>query len=88
MCGGVHGLPRADILAAQNKALGAVFKYEENIGKVVKEARETGSWEGAREKFEELTMDLAKKVGAIFSEDRLGEWEEKYRPIVERILSL
>jgi len=78
----------ADILAAQNEALGAVFKYEENISKVVKEARESGSWEGVREKFEELVMDLAKKIGAIFSEDRMGEWEEKYRPIVERILSL
>jgi len=78
----------ADMLAAQNKALGAVFKYDENINKVVNEARESGTWEGVREKFEELIMDLAEKIGAIFSEKQMGEWEKKYGPIIERILSL
>lgn len=78
----------ADMLAAQNKALGAVFKYEENVNNVMKGARESGSWEGVRDKFEELIMDLAEKVGAIFSEGQMNDWQEKYGPIVERILSM
>jgi len=78
----------ADILAAQQKALGSVFEYQENVNKVVNEARESGSWDGMQEKFSQLTMKLAEKVSAIFSEKQMSEWEEKYRPFFERILSL
>ncbi len=78
----------ADILAAQQKALASVFDYQENVNKAVQEARESGSWEEVREKFSELTMKLAEKVSAIFSEKQMSEWEEKYRPFFERILSL
>lgn len=78
----------ADMLAAQNEALTSLFKYQENVNKAVNEARESGSWEGLREKFSELTMKLAEKVSAIFSEKQMSEWEEKYGPLFERILSL
>ncbi len=78
----------ADMLAAQNEALASVFKYQENVNKAVNEARESGSWEGMQEKFSELTMKLAEKVSAIFSDKQTSKWEEKYRPFFERILSL
>ncbi len=78
----------ADMLAAQNEALTSLFKYQENVNAAVKKAREDNSWEGAREKFSELTMKLAEKVSAIFSEKQMSKWEEKYGPLFERILSL
>jgi len=78
----------ADILATQNEALASVFEYQENVNKAVNEAREDNAWEDLREKFSELTMKLAEKVSAIFSEEQMSEWEEKYGPLFERILSL
>jgi hypothetical protein len=77
----------ADILAAQEKALASVFDYQASVNKVVKEASDAGSWEGIREKFTALTGELFKKISAIFSEKQLGEWQEKYRPVFEPMLS-
>jgi hypothetical protein len=77
----------ADVLAVQQKALASVFEYQESVNKAVNEARESGSWEGMRDKFSELTMKLQENAVAIFSQKQISEWAEKYGPIFERFLS-
>ncbi len=77
----------ADILAAQTKALTAAFKYEGTAIKAMKEARESGSWEGMREKLKAPVVELEKQAASIYSEQQLKEWQEKYGWFFERILS-
>jgi hypothetical protein len=77
----------ADILAAHNKSLTALFKYEEAGIKAMKEARESGSWEGMREKLRAPLVELGKQAASIYSEQQLNEWKEKYGWFFERILS-
>ena len=77
----------ADILAAQNKAVGSLLKYEQVFNKVLREAQETGTYEGVQEKLEGPTGELMKGASAIYSEKQLAEWEEKYGWLFERILS-
>lgn len=69
----------ADILATQRKALTSLFKYQESVNKVIKEAREAGSFEGVREKFAPLARELAGSLSAIFSQEQMNAWKEKYR---------
>lgn len=77
----------ADVLSAQREALGALFKYQENVNKAVREARESGSWEGMRDKFLQLLEGLAERASAIYSQKKNAEWQQKYGPIFERLLS-
>ncbi len=77
----------ADVLASQTKTLAALFKYEEGVGKVMKETRETGSWEGVREKLRPLVVELGKQATLIYSQDQMNEWGQKYGWFFERILS-
>lgn len=77
----------ADILAAQNKAVGSLLKYEQVFNKVLREAQETGTYEGVPEKLEGPTRELMSGASAIYSEGQLAEWEEKYGWLFERILS-
>jgi hypothetical protein len=77
----------ADLLAAQQEALAAVFDYQASVNEVMEKARESGSFEGTREKFSELTMALGKKASEIFSESQINKWKEKYGPIFERFTS-
>jgi len=77
----------ADILAAQNKAVSGVLKYQQVFSKALREAREAGSYEGVQEKLEGPTGELMKGASAIYSEEQLAEWEEKYGWLFERILS-
>lgn len=77
----------ADILAAQNKAMTALFKYEETSVKAMKDARESGSWEGIREKLSPAVMELGKQASSVYSEQQLNEWKEKYGWFFDRILS-
>jgi len=77
----------ADILAAQNKALTAMFKYEGATIKAMKEARESGSWEGIREKLKAPVLELEKQATSIYSKEQLQEWQKKYGWFFERILS-
>jgi hypothetical protein len=68
----------SDILAAQTKALASVFKYQEGVNKVIEDAQEAGSWEGVREKFAALGKEFASTLSAIFSEQQMAAWKEKY----------
>jgi len=77
----------ADILAAQNKAVSGVLKYQQVFDKVLREARKAGSYEGVQEKLEDPTRELVRGASAIYSEEQLAEWEEKYGWLFERILS-
>jgi len=77
----------ADILAAQRKAIAAVLEYQKGVNKVIKEARESGAWEGMREKMRPITVELGKQATLIYSEQQLLEWQEKYGWFFERILS-
>lgn len=77
----------SDILAAQNKAMTAVFQYEQTSVKAMKEARESGSWEGMRENLRPAVMELGKQASSVYSEQQLNEWKEKYGWFFERILS-
>ncbi|MDP2898585.1 MAG: hypothetical protein Q8Q12_18765 [bacterium] len=77
----------ADILTAQTKALTALFKYEEVGIKAMKEARESGSWEGMREKLRPAVVELGKQASSIYSQQQLNEWKEKYGWFFDRILS-
>ncbi len=77
----------ADILAAQDKALSAVFKYEEASLKAMKKAREAGSWEGLGEILRPAIIELAGKATSIYSGQQVSEWQEKYGWFFERFLS-
>lgn len=77
----------ADVLAAHNKALSAVFQYEQASIKAMKEARESGSWEGMREKLRPAVVELGKQATSVFSEQQLNQWKEKYGWFFERIVS-
>jgi hypothetical protein len=77
----------ADILAVQTKALAAVFNYQKASNAVMREARETRSWEGTREKLRAPTFELERQAGQIYSEQQLNEFQEKYGWFFERILS-
>jgi len=73
----------ADVLAAQRKALAAVLDYQTAVNKILKEAREAGSFEGTREKFTALFTELGEKASAIYSEQQLDEWRQKYGWLLE-----
>jgi hypothetical protein len=77
----------ADILAAQRKAIAGVLEYQKGVNKVIEEARESGAWEGVREKMKPLVVELGKQATLIYSEQQLAEWQEKYGWFFERILS-
>ena len=77
----------ADIVAVQDKAVGSVLKYRQSFNRVMKEAREAGSYEGLDEKLEGPHEELMRKVIALYSEEQLTEWEKKYGWFFERIPS-
>jgi len=77
----------ADILAAQNKAIASVLEYQEAFTKALKEAYEAGTYDGVQEKLENPTRELLTKASAMYSEQQLAEWEEKYGWLFEMILS-
>ncbi len=77
----------ADVLAVQDKAVGGLLQYQEVFNKAFQEAREAGSFEGVREKLEAPTQELRKGASAIYSEEQIGKWQEKYGWFFERMLS-
>ncbi len=77
----------ADTLAAENKSVAAILKYQATFGKVMREAFEAGSFDGVQEKLRPPTVELGKQATLIWSEQQLAEWQEKYGWFFERILS-
>jgi len=60
------------------KAVIAVMENNKEQAKLFAEARESGSFEGVREKMQPLTEALNKKLSAILSEEQMATWKEKY----------
>jgi hypothetical protein len=60
------------------KAILVVLENNRDLGKAFNEARESGSWEGIREKMQELREALDKELSEILSEKQMAEWKEKY----------
>jgi hypothetical protein len=77
----------ADIMAAQHKAMAGLFAYQENVSKAMSEARESGSWEGMRDKFGAFLMEFAKKLAEVYSQNQMSEWQAKYAPVFERLFT-
>lgn len=77
----------ADTLAAQNKSVSSILKYQAAFGKIMREAFEAGSFDGVQEKLRLPTVELGKQATLIWSEQQLAEWEEKYGWFFDRILS-
>ena len=77
----------ADTLAAENKSVAAILKYQAVFGKIMREAFEAGSFDGVQEKLRPPTVELGKQATQIWSEQQLTEWQEKYGWFFDRILS-
>jgi hypothetical protein len=60
------------------KAMVVVMEYNGALGKAMAEARESGSFEGVREKMQALTDGLNKKMAGILTEEQLATWKETY----------
>jgi hypothetical protein len=60
------------------KAMGAVMEYNGALGKAMAEARESGSFEGVREKMQSLSEGLNKKMSGVLSEEQMATWKERY----------
>ena len=74
-------LPREKL----RKAVSAVLEYNRDLSKALAEARESGSFEGAREKMTKLNEALNKTLSGLLSEEQMGTWKERYaRPFGAR----
>ncbi len=61
---------------ALNKALDKVNAYVIDSAKLMQEARESGSFQEIRPKFQELREKLNKAIGGILSEEQLEQWKQ------------
>lgn len=61
---------------ALNKALDKVNAYVIDSAKLMQEARESGSFQEIRPKFQELREKLDKAIGGILSEEQLEQWKQ------------
>jgi hypothetical protein len=60
------------------KAVLSVIEYNRDLGKVMAEARESGSFEGMQEKGQKLTDSLNESLAKILSEEQMTKWKESY----------
>ncbi len=67
-------LPRQEL----RKAVLAVIESNRDLAKAFNAARESGSFEGLREKMESLSEALNKELSEILSEKQMAEWKEKH----------
>ncbi len=64
------------------KAVMAVLENSRDQAKLFTQARESGSFEGVREKAQELSEALNKKLSEILTEEQMTQWKERYaRPL-------
>lgn len=60
------------------KAVSAVMENNRAQLKLFAEARESGSFEGVRDKMQPLADALNKKLAEILSEEQMTQWKERY----------
>jgi len=60
------------------KAILAVLESNRDLAKAFNAARESGSFEGIREKMQALTESLNKELAEILSEEQMATWKEKH----------
>ena len=60
------------------KAVAGVLEYNSGLGKMMAEARESGSFEGMREKGQKLTDSLNETLAKILSDEQMAKWKETY----------
>ncbi len=60
------------------KAVMALMENSRDQAKLFTEARESGSFDGVREKMQALTESLNKKLSAILTEEQMTQWNESY----------
>ena len=67
-------LPREKL----RKAVLTVVESNRDLAKAFNEARESGSFEGIREKMQSLSESLNKELSEILSEEQMATWKEKH----------
>lgn len=60
------------------KAVLAVMENSREQSKLFAEARESGSFEAAREKMQQLSEALNKKLSEVLTEEQMTQWNETY----------